>query len=33
MGDHPDMVRFVPDDVDPDTLYCLRCEQEVPEVT
>lgn len=30
MGDHSDMTsRFVPEDLDPDTLYCLRCEGEV----
>lgn len=34
MGDHPDVTgRWVPEDIDPNTLYCLRCEQEVPEIT
>jgi hypothetical protein len=30
MGDHPDMTgRFVPTDLDPDTLYCTRCERAI----
>ena len=32
MGDHPDMAgRFVPDDLDPDALYCARCERAIDE--
>lgn len=30
MGDHPEMTgRFVPEDLKPDTLYCLRCERAI----
>ena len=30
MGDHPDVTgRWVPEDIKPNWLYCLRCEQEV----
>lgn len=33
MGDHPDVTgRWVPEDIDRDTLYCLRCEMPVPDV-
>lgn len=34
MGDHPDMTgRFGPDDLDPDMLYCARCERAIEEIT
>jgi hypothetical protein len=30
MGDHDDMTsRFVPEELEPDSLYCLRCEREI----
>ncbi|HEX5522710.1 MAG TPA: hypothetical protein VFX53_04630 [Pedococcus sp.] len=30
LGDHPDVTgRFVPEDINGDDLYCLRCERDI----